>query len=436
MKKLVFLLSSAVLLLNACTSYDAPKAKLNRIDFQTEIDGKQNDLYIMKNAAGMEVCMMNYGARIVSVMVPDQKGKFGDVVLGFDNIQDYLDNSTDFGAFIGRYGNRINQGKFCLDGVEYQLSVNNFGHSLHGGVKGFQYCMFDIKQLSEQSLEVSYVSEDGEMGFPGQLTVKAVYTLTDDNSIDIRYEAETDKPTIVNLTNHSYFNLSADPSQSITDHILMIDADAFTPVDSTFMTTGEIAPVCNTPMDFRKPEVIGKRIDDFSFEQLKNGNGYDHNWVLNTEGDATKLACLLLDPKSGRILKVFTSEPGVQVYTGNFLDGSLSGKNGVVYNQRAAICLETQHYPDSPNKADWPSVVLRPGEKYTSHCIYQFAVKCSNEGKECCGKNKKCCKEGADCKEGSACSDSCCQKPCGKAEGKPCAGSEAKPGRNRNKALQ
>lgn len=374
MKKFLFLLLSTALLLNACTTYDAAKAKLNRVDFQTEIDGKQNDLYIMQNAAGMEVCMINYGARIVSVMVPDQQGNFGDVVLGFDNIQDYLNNATDFGALIGRYGNRINQGRFSLDGTEYQLSVNNFGHSLHGGVKGFQYRMFDIKQLSAQSLEVSYTSEDGEMGFPGELKVKAVYTLTDDNSIDIRYEAETDKATIVNLTNHSYFNLSADPSQSIVDHILMINADAYTPVDASFMTTGEIASVENTPMDFTQAEVIGKRIDDFGYEQLKNGNGYDHNWVLNTEGDISQTACLLIDPKSGRTLKVFTSEPGVQVYTGNFLDGSLNGKNNIVYNQRAAICLETQHYPDSPNKVDWPSVVLRPGEVYTSHCIYQFGL--------------------------------------------------------------
>ena len=418
MKKCVFLLLSVVLLLTACTSYDAPKAKLNRIDFQTEIDGKQNDLYILQNAKGMEVCMINYGARIVSVMVPDQQGKFGDVVLGFDNIQDYLNNSTDFGAFIGRYGNRINQGKFSLDGTEYQLSVNNFGHSLHGGVKGFQYRMFDIKQLNDQSLEVSFVSADGEMGFPGELRVKAVYTLTDCNSIDIRYEAETNKPTIVNLTNHSYFNLSGDPSQSIVDHLLMINADAYTPVDTTFMTTGEIASVENTPMDFRKPEVIGKRIDDFSFEQLKNGNGYDHNWVLNTEGDAAELACLLLDPKSGRTLKVFTSEPGVQVYTGNFLDGSLSGKKGIVYNQRAAICLETQHYPDSPNKTDWPSVVLRPGEKYTSHCVYQFGLKCCEKNTECCAKDKECCQN--SCSEAKA-------MPCGASDAKPCGGSEAKP---------
>lgn len=411
MKQSFFLTTLCALLLSSCCckQYDAPKARLNRADFQAVIEGKQNDLYILKNANGMEVTLTNYGARIVSIAVPDREGQFADVVLGFDNIQDYLNNSTDFGALIGRYGNRINQGKFSLDGVDYQLSTNNFGHSLHGGVKGFQYCMFDIEQISDQQLVVSYVSQDGEMGFPGTLKVKATYTLSDCNAIVIDYEATTDKPTIVNLTNHSYFNLTGD-AKTILDHKLYLNASAYTPVDSTFMTTGEIAPVCGTPMDFRKPIRIGERIDDYAFEQLKNGNGYDHNWVLNTHCPK-ELACKLADPKTGRTLEVYTSEPGVQVYTGNFLDGTLTGKNNTIYQQRAAICLETQHYPDSPNKADWPSVVLRPGETYKSLCVYKFGVCTQCSEATGCEKKSEChqhegCKKEAQCAEGS----DCCKK--------------------------
>ena len=407
MKKSIYLLAALALTASACCNgYDAPQAKLNKADFQAEIDGKQNNLYILTNANGMEVTMMNFGARVVSIAVPDKDGNFGDVVLGFDNIQGYLDNQTDFGAFIGRYGNRINQGKFTLDGTEYQLSTNNFGHSLHGGVKGFQYCMFDIEQLSDTVLVASYTAADGEMGFPGQLQAKATYTLTSCNALVIDYEAVTDKPTIVNLTNHSYFNLHGD-AQCVLGHKLYLNADGYTPVDETFMTTGEIAPVEGTPMDFRKPTRIGERIDQYEFEQLKNGNGYDHNWVLNTHCPG-QLACKLVDPCSARTLEVYTSEPGVQVYTGNFLDGSLTGKKGIVYNQRAAICLETQHYPDSPNKADWPSVVLRPGETYKSLCIYKFGIceKCAagqcGKQEACEGSHEGCEKEHAACDKGHA----------------------------------
>ncbi len=360
-------------LFSACTS-SVTKSGLKRSDFQVTIDGKKNDLYVLTNKNGMEVCMTNYGARIVSIMVPDKNGEFGDVVLGFDSIGGYLNNKTDFGAFIGRYGNRINLGKFTIDGVECQLDTNNFGHSLHGGSKGFQYRMFDIKQINKQSLEVSYVSQDGEMGFPGALTCKATYTLTDDNAIEIAYEATTDKPTIINLTNHSYFNLSGNPENPITGNMMCIAADNYTPVDATFMTTGEIAPVMDTPMDFMKLTSIGARIDDFTFEQLKNGNGYDHNYVLNENRADSIPACFVIDTISGRTLEVYTDEPGVQIYTGNFLDGSVTGKKGIVYNKRTGLCLETQHYPDSPNKPEWPSVELRPGETYYSHCVYKFGV--------------------------------------------------------------
>jgi len=360
-------------LFSACTS-SVTKSGLKRSDFQIEIQGKKNDLYVLTNKNGMEVCMTNFGARIVSIMVPDKNGAFADVVLGFDSIGGYLNNKTDFGAFIGRYGNRINKGKFTLDSVDYQLETNNFGHSLHGGPEGFQYKMFDIKQINKQTLEVSYVSQDGEMGFPGTLTCKATYTLTEDNAIDISYEATTDKPTIVNLTNHSYFNLSGNPENTNMSNMMCIAADGYTPIDTTYMTTGEIAPVKGTPMDFLKLTSIGSRIDDFSFVQLKNGNGYDHNWVLNEGRGDSIPACFVLDTLSGRTLEVYTEEPGVQVYTGNFLDGKVKGKKGIVYNQRTGLCLETQHYPDSPNKPEWPSAVLRPNETYYSHCIYKFGV--------------------------------------------------------------
>ncbi len=429
MKKLFVLASLAIaLVMSSCSKSDVTLSGLNRKDFKTEIEGKKNDLYILKNSNGMEVCMTNFGARIVSIWVPDKNGVFADVVLGFDSIGGYQNNKSDFGAFIGRYGNRIAQGKFTLDGTEFQLSTNNFGHSLHGGVKGFQYCMFDIKQLSDTALEVSYVSADGEMGFPGTLTSKAVYTLTSDNAIDISYTATTDKPTIVNLTNHSYFNLTGDPKKDILGHVMCIDADGFTPVDTTFMTTGEITPVCCTPMDFRKPNKIGDRINNFDFAQLKNGNGYDHNWVLNAKGDASVPACFVVEPESGRTLTVYTSEPGVQVYTGNFLDGKVTGKKGIVYNQRVGLCLETQHYPDSPNKPTWPSVVVRPGQTYTSHCIYKFGImdstqcgcpKCKDmtpAQRDSCHKvNANCCKDKAACaKDESGCgkekAEGCCKE--------------------------
>jgi aldose 1-epimerase len=375
MKKYFALASlSALLVLVSCSKPAVTKSGLRKSDFQKEINGKKNDLYILTNKNGMEVCMTNFGARIVSIYVPDRDGKFADVVLGFDSIGGYLNNKSDFGAFIGRYGNRINKGKFTLDGVNYQLQTNNFGHTLHGGPQGFQYQMFDIRQINDHTLEATYISKDGEMGFPGTLTAKAIYTLTENNAIDIRYEATTDKPTILNLTNHSYFNLGGNPEKDILGDYLTIHADSFTPIDTTFMTSGEIAPVSGTPMDFRKLTKIGDRINNYSFVQLKNANGYDHNWVLNTARKDTSVSCLLVDPSSGRSLRVYTDEPGVQVYTGNFLDGTLTGKKGIVYKKRTGICLETQHYPDSPNKPAWPSVVLRPGHKYTSHCIYQFGV--------------------------------------------------------------
>ncbi|MCE9074673.1 aldose epimerase family protein [Bacteroides thetaiotaomicron] len=365
----------AALLMAACT----PKAEkttdsgLLQSNFQMEVDGKKTDLYTLRNKNNMEVCVTNFGGRIVSVMVPDKDGQMRDVVLGFDSIQDYVSKPSDFGASIGRYANRINQGRFTLDGTEYQLPQNNYGHCLHGGPQGFQYRVFDAVQPNPQELELTYMAEDGEEGFPGNITCKVLMKLTDDNAIDIRYEAETDKPTIVNMTNHSYFNLDGDAARNEA-HLLTIDADYYTPVDSTFMTTGEIAPVEGTPMDFRTPTPVSARINDYDFVQLKNGNGYDHNWVLNTKGDITRKCATLESPLTGIVLDVYTNEPGIQVYAGNFLDGSLTGKKGITYNQRASVCLETQKYPDTPNKPEWPSAVLRPGEKYMSQCIFKFSV--------------------------------------------------------------
>ena len=365
----------AALLMAACTpkAEKATDSGLLQSNFRTEVDGKKTDLYILRNKNNMEVCITNFGGRIVSVMVPDKDGQMRDVVLGFDSIQDYISKPSDFGASIGRYANRINQGKFTLDGVEYQLPRNNYGHCLHGGPQGFQYRVYDAVQLNPQELQLTYVAKDGEEGFPGNITCKVLMKLTDDNAIDIQYEAETDKPTIVNMTNHSYFNLDGDAGSN-AEHLLTIDADYYTPVDSTFMTTGEIVPVEDTPMDFRTPMPVGERINDFDFVQLKNGNGYDHNWVLNAKGDINRRAASLKSQKTGIVLDVYTNEPGVQVYAGNFLDGSLTGKKGITYNQRASVCLETQHYPDSPNKVDWPSVVLEPGQTYNSECIFKFSV--------------------------------------------------------------
>ena len=365
----------AALLMAACTpkAEKATDSGLLQSNFRTEVDGKKTDLYILRNKNNMEVCITNFGGRIVSVMVPDKDGQMRDVVLGFDSIQDYISKPSDFGASIGRYANRINQGKFTLDGVEYQLPRNNYGHCLHGGPQGFQYRVYDAVQLNPQELQLTYVAKDGEEGFPGNITCKVLMKLTDDNAIDIQYEAETDKPTIVNMTNHSYFNLDGDAGSN-AEHLLTIDADYYTPVDSTFMTTGEIVPVEDTPMDFRTPMPVGERINDFDFVQLKNGNGYDHNWVLNAKGDINRRAASLKSQKTGIVLDVYTNEPGVQVYAGNFLDGSLTGKKGITYNQRASVCLETPKYPDTPNKPEWPSAVLRPGEKYMSQCIFKFSV--------------------------------------------------------------
>ena len=343
-------------------------------DFVSEVDGKPTALYVLKNSQGAEACVTNWGGRLVSVMVPDRDGKLTDVVLGYDNIQQYVQfPDNNYGALIGRYGNRIANGQFQLDGQSYQLPQNNNGHCLHGGPKGYHAVTWDARQLDGQSVELTYLSPDGEAGFPGNLKVKVIYRLTDDNAIDIQYEATTDKPTIVNLTNHSYFNLSGVPGSTITDHKIQINADTYVPVDETLIPTGKIETVEGTPMDLRQLVTVGDHIDD-DFAQLRYGGGYDHNWVLNTKGDLSAPAAKVVSEKSGIVMEVFTNEPGLQFYAGNSMsEAGDKGKLGVVYPRRSALCLETQHYPDSPNQKSFPSVVLKPDETYQSRCIYKFS---------------------------------------------------------------
>ena len=347
---------------------------LSRKDFQKDINDKKTDLFILKNKKGMEVAVTNYGCAILSIMVPDKNGKYANVILGHDSIDHVINSPEPFlSTTIGRYGNRIANGKFTLDGTEYQLPQNNNGHCLHGGPKGYHAVVWDAKQIDDQTLELTYLSKDGEAGFPGNLDIKVIYKLTDDNAVDIKYEATTDKPTVVNLTNHSYFNLSGVPGSQIMDHTIMIDADTYNPVDETLIPTG-IEPVEGTPMDLRKSVVVGADIDN-PFTQLVYGGGYDHNWILNAAGDINKVAAKVVSPTSGIVMEVYTNEPGLQFYAGNSMTkAGDKGKLGVVYPHRGALCLETQHYPDSPNQPAFPSVVLRPGEKYTSECIYKFSV--------------------------------------------------------------
>ncbi len=376
MKKLLFLPLIASLFFACQTSSNktesALKSGLDAERFDTVVDGKKVALYVLKNASGMEVAITNYGGRIVSIMVPGKDGKWADVELGFDNIHDYLTVPNNFGALIGRYANRIAKGSFTLEGREYTLEKNNGPNHLHGGSHGFDTRVWDVTEATDKELKLHYLSKDMEAGYPGNLDVTVTYTLKDDNSIVIDYSATTDKTTVVNLTNHAYFNLKGAGEGTVMDHVLTIFADAFTPVDSTMIPTGEIRPVEGTPLDFRTPTPLGERIDS-DYKQLVMGNGYDHNWVLKKEAsDSVVLAARLLEPASGRILEVYTNEPGIQCYTGNFLDGTIHGKGGKTYLRRGAVCLETQHYPDSPNHPEFPSVVLKPGEKYHSVCIYKF----------------------------------------------------------------
>ena len=340
-------------------------------DFGT-VDGETVRLFTLTNASGASAGIVEYGGIVVSLEVPDRDGTPGDVVLGYDTLDAYIEDTPYFGAITGRYANRIAKGSFELDGTVYELPVNNSPNSLHGGIKGFDKVVWKgTPTASGDGVEMVYVSADGEEGYPGELSTKVTYTWTDDSELRIDYEATTDKPTVINLTNHSYFNLKDGGASPILDHELTINADTYTPVDATSIPAGEIASLDGTPLDFRTPTAIGDRIED-DHEQIGFGAGYDHNYVLNREDEGLALAATLYDAHSGRAMDVLTEEPGVQFYSGNFLDGHHIGKRGVAYQHRSGLCLETQHFPDSPNQPDFPSTVLRPGETYTTSTVYRF----------------------------------------------------------------
>lgn len=339
-------------------------------------DGREVHQYTLSNGSGLTAQIIDYGATIRSLTVPDRNGKLADIVLGYDTLEGYLNGTAYIGAVVGRYGNRIGKGQFELDGKRYQLTINDGENHLHGGKAGFDKVLWQANASanpSENSLQLQYVSPDGEEGYPGTVTLKVTYTLTDKNELRIDYEGTTDKPTILNPTQHSYFNLSGEFTNTILDHLLMIEADGITPVDKGLIPTGEILNVANTPMDFRTPMAIGAHINDKN-EQLEFGRGYDHNWVLRGEAGKVRKVAELYDATSGRLMSVFTDQPGLQFYSGNFLDGSAKGKNGVAYRQRCALCLETQAFPDTPNKPQFPSATLRPGQTYRQTTIYQFST--------------------------------------------------------------
>ncbi|MBW8685853.1 aldose epimerase family protein [Chitinophaga rhizophila] len=351
------------------------QGQLSDAAFDKTIDGKQVKLYHLKGKGNIQVAITNYGAKIVSLLAPDKQGQLADVELGYDNIDRYVDTKERYyGGIVGRYGNRIAKGKFKVDGKEYTLAVNNGQNHLHGGKKGFNDVVWDAEQPNDHTLKLHYLSKDGEEGYPGNLDITLTYELTDSNEVKIDYSATTDKATVVNLTNHSFFNLHGAGNGDINDHIMYINADKYTPVDSTLIPKGKLESVKGTPMDFTTPTKIGERVDA-DFEQLAYGKGYDHNYVLNKKGKELSLAATVLEPTSGRTLEVWTTEPGVQFYGGNFLDGTDKGKEGKTYVHRGAFCLETQHFPDSPNQPSFPSVVLKPGDTYTSTCVYKFGVK-------------------------------------------------------------
>ena len=350
----------------------AEKAGMTRAPFGKTPDGSVVEVFTLRNTQGMEMKVINYGAIITSVRVPDRAGRLADVVLGFDSLDGYLTSHPYFGTVVGRYGNRIANGQFTLDGRTYKLAINNPPNHLHGGKKGFDKFVWKAEPLSGRlGVAFSRTSPDGEEGYPGTVNVRVVYTLTERNEVEVEYHATTDKATPINLTQHSYFNLAG--AGDILEHQLTIDADRYTPVDATLIPTGELASVEGTPFDFRTPTAIGARIGA-AHEQIKNGRGYDHNFVLNRGGAGLQRAARVVEQTTGRTLEVRTTEPGVQFYTGNFLDGTLKGKGGQVYKHRTGFCLETQHFPDSPNKPQFPSTIVRPGQDYRSQTVFAFGV--------------------------------------------------------------
>jgi len=371
MKQLIPLIA----LLATAPMIQAVEPSITCKSFGTTAGGEKASLYTLINANGASASISNYGGTVTSLMMPDRNGKMGDVVLGFNKLADYEKKSPYFGCLVGRYGNRIAKGEFTLDGKTYHLPINNNGQSLHGGLKGFDKVVWNATPLETKqgpSLKLTYVSKDGEEGYPGKLSVTATYTLTNKNELKLVYSAKTDKPTVVNLTHHSYFNLAGQGNGDILGHVVTIHANKFTPVDKVLIPSGKLASVKGTPFDFRKPTSIGARIQEKD-EQLKNGKGYDHNWVADKWPGHLGLIAKIEEPKSGRVLEVISTEPGVQFYSGNFLDGTLTGKGGKVYNFRNGFCFEPQHFPDSPNHKNFPSTVLRPGQTYKNTIIYRFS---------------------------------------------------------------
>jgi aldose 1-epimerase len=377
-KYVPILLTVVALLAFSCnTMCGEEKMSIKKQAFGKTEGGKSVDFYTLTNANGLKAEIMTYGGIVTSLQVPDRNGNLADIVLGYDSLDEYIKNNPYFGALIGRYGNRIGKGKFTLNGVEYTLATNNGPNHLHGGIKGFDKVVWNAEPMQTDqgpALKLTYLSHDGEEGYPGNLSCTVIYTLTNDNELKISYEAETDKATVVNLTHHSYFNLGGHNSGDILGHELMLNADYFTPVDEGLIPTGEIRPVKGTPMDFTKPTAIGARINQDD-TQLKYGLGYDHNWVLNKKDAEMSLAAKVYEPKTGRVMEIYTTEPGIQFYSGNFLDGTNVGKGGTAYKHRTGFCLETQHFPDSPNKPNFPSVVLKPSEKYTQLTIHRFSAR-------------------------------------------------------------
>jgi aldose 1-epimerase len=367
-KRRVTLILAASIMLNA-------KPKLVQAEFGQTPDGVAVQIYTLINKNGLEARITNYGGIVVSLKAPDRNGAMADIVLGFDSFAGYLANpGPHLGALIGRYGNRIGGARFVLNDVEYKLAKNNGENSLHGGPRGFDKVVWTPRELSDGGLELIYLSKDGEEGYPGNLKAVVTYHLTDANELKIDYAATTDKGTVVNLTNHSYFNLKGAGNGDILDHLVTLNADRYTPVDAGLIPTGELRPVSGTPFDFRKATAVGARIEQ-NDEQLKLGKGYDHNWVLNKNGAGPALAARVEEPSSGRVLEVLTDQPGVQFYTSNGLDGSIRGKGGKSYGRRSALCLETQHFPDSPNKPSFPSTVLKPGRQFHSTTLYRLSTR-------------------------------------------------------------
>lgn len=347
---------------------------LDKADFAKDINGKKVSLFTLKNSKGAITEITNFGGKVVSLWVADKDGNFDDIVLGYPTIDRFLTAKEKyFGALIGRYGNRIGAGKFMLDSKEYTVATNNGVNHLHGGNVGYDAVVWDAKQINEQQLELTYLSKDMEEGYPGNLQVKVLYQLTEANELKIEYWATTDAPTVVNLTHHSFFNFHGAGNGTINDHILQVNAANYTPVDNSLIPTGKIASVSGTPFDFRQPTAIGKRVNNEN-KQLEYGLGYDHNFVLNTGKITYHLAAKVVETTSGRVMEVYTNEPGLQFYGGNFLDGTIIGKNGKAYQYRSAFCLETQHFPDSPNNPGFPTTRLNPGEEYYSICVYKFSV--------------------------------------------------------------